>query len=206
MISVLPYSLPDIQLLESEVNQSFVWIPQETYIVLGASNNVHDAVIAETVAADNIPVLKRKSGGQTVMLTPRNVIISAIITDEEINKPLHVFQEFNKLIINTLQKSGVEELSTRGISDIAVGDKKILGSSIYRAKTKLFYHAVLNYGEPPGTFAKYLKHPSKEPDYRVGRTHTEFVTSLREIGYCNSILQLQNDLREALSQNKKTPK
>jgi lipoate-protein ligase A len=31
--------------------------------------------------------------------------------------------------------------------------------------------------------SKYIKHPSKEPDYRQGRSHDEFVTSLQQQGF-----------------------
>jgi lipoate-protein ligase A len=63
-----------------------------------------------------------------------------------------------------LKGAGVKNLAMRGISDIAIDGKKILGSSIYRSKDALLYHAVLNFGEPASTFEKHLKYPSKEPD------------------------------------------
>ena len=81
-----------------------------------------------------------------------------------------------------------------GISDITMAGKKILGSSIYRSKEALLYHAVLNLGEPASTFERYLKHPTKEPDYRQGRSHSEFVTSLKEIGYTKSYHHMENEL------------
>jgi len=81
-----------------------------------------------------------------------------------------------------------------GISDIAISGKKILGSAIYRSKDALLYHAVLNLGEPATTFERYLRHPSKEPDYRLGRSHSEFVTSLKEKGYNQSYHQLESEL------------
>ena len=194
-ISVLDYSLPDVCLLDEDENRFLVWIPDKTYIVLGASNKVDDAVIEESAVRDEIPVVKRRSGGQTVMLTPKNVVISAIFTDEMAQKPQEVFVKFNEIIMSVIKKNGVSGVAPRGISDIAVGEKKILGSSIYRKKEKLMYHAVLNYGESPKTFEKYLKHPSKEPDYRQGRSHDEFVTSLQDVGYSLDINKLKEDLQ-----------
>ena len=47
----------------------------------------------------------------------------------------------------------------------------------------LIYHAVLNVSEDPGLFEKYLRHPGREPGYRTGRSHSEFVTSLKAEGY-----------------------
>jgi len=58
----------------------------------------------------------------------------------------------------------------------------------------LLYHAVLNLGEPASTFERYLKHPSKEPDYRKGRSHSDFVTSLKEKGYANGAHHMENML------------
>lgn len=199
MVIVSEYNLPDIQLMNESTNKFLLWIPSKSYIVLGASNNAKDAVIEEPTLRDNITVLKRRTGGQTVMLTPNNLIISAVITDESVMKPKDVFNRFNEHIIGAIAKNHTVEFSTRGISDIAMGEKKIMGSSMYRGKGKLFYHAVLNFSEPSTTFQKYLKHPSNEPDYRKGRMHHEFVTSLKETGYTESIHHLKIEIEASLS-------
>ena len=199
MVVVSDYNLPDIQLLHEETNKFLLWIPEKTYIVLGASNNADDAVVESITLEDNITVMKRRTGGQTVMLTPNNLIISAVITDESVMKPKDVFNNFNDMIIGAIEKDHTAKFSTRGISDIALGEKKIMGSSMYRGKGKLFYHAVLNSNEPPSTFQKYLKHPSKEPDYRKGRMHDEFVTTLKDTGYSPSMLHLKNEITATLS-------
>ena len=199
MVKVLEYNLPDVELLTEESNKFLLWIPDKTYIVLGASNKAHIAIEESLAIRDNITVTKRRTGGQTVMLTPNNLIISAVITDESVMKPKDVFNNFNDVIIGAIEKDHTEKFSTRGISDIALGDKKIMGSSMYRGRGKLFYHAVLNYNEPPSTFQKYLKHPSIEPDYRKGRMHDEFVTTLVNTGYSKSMLHLKNVITHSLS-------
>lgn len=192
MLNTLDYNLPDMEMLKGNSNQFMIWIPDKVYIVLGASNNPNDALNLDKVIKDNITVLKRPSGGQTVMLTPNNIIIAAVFFDKSTLHPKDVFQQINKLIISAIEKAGIENLSLMGISDIAISGKKILGSAIYRSKKALLYHAVLNLGEPSTTFERYLKHPSKEPDYRQGRSHSEFVTSLKEKGYTKSYHHLEN--------------
>lgn len=199
MIHVSPYNLPDNHLLNETCTRFLLWIPDKPYIVLGASNKADDSVIESHVLRDNITVLKRRTGGQTVILTPNNLIISATITDEAIMKPKDVFHKFNHHIIAAIEKDHFEKFRTRGISDIALGEKKIVGSSMYRGKNMLFYHAVLNFNEDPATFQKYLKHPKKEPDYRKGRPHDEFVTSLKETGYTKTIFHLKNEINESLN-------
>jgi len=194
MLNTSEYNLPDIELLKKKSNQFLIWIPDKVYIVLGASNHPDDALNIENVLKDKIPVLKRPSGGQTVILTPNNIIIAAVFFDKKTSHPKEVFEQINKLIISTIEKTGIRNLSLMGISDIAISGKKILGSAIYRSKDALLYHAVLNLGEPSVTFERYLKHPSKEPDYRHGRSHSEFVTSLKEKGYNRSYHHLENEL------------
>lgn len=194
MLNTLNYYLPDAQLLEKKTNQYMIWVPDKTYIVLGASNNVEESLHMENVIQDKVTVLKRPSGGQTVILTPNNMMISAVFFDQNKLHPKVVFQHINQLIISAIEKTGIHDLSMMGISDITISGKKILGSAIYRTKNALLYHAVLNLGEPSVTFERYLKHPAKEPEYRKGRSHTEFVTSLKEKGYTNSAHHMENML------------
>jgi len=195
------YNLPDILLLKDKTRRFLTWIPDKSYLVLGASNKAEDALVLEKAKKDNITVLKRPSGGQTVMLTPNNLIISVVFFQLDNLQPKVVFNQINSLIIESLERAGVKNLAMRGISDIAIDGKKILGSSIYRSKEALLYHAVLNFGEPASTFEKYLKYPSKEPDYRVGRKHSDFVTSLIEKGYTQSYTHLKNVLTNSLAKS-----
>jgi lipoate---protein ligase len=183
MLQVLKYCLPDINLLEENTKQFLVWIPDKVYAVLGASNQPEESLLIENILQDNITVLKRPSGGQAVVLTPNNLIISCVFTGKKIFQPKDIFHRINLLIISALEKEGITGLSLMGISDIAISGKKILGSAIFRNKDKLLYQAVLNIGEPALTFEKYLKQPLKEPDYRNGRKHIDFVSSLKENGY-----------------------
>ena len=188
------YNLPDIHLLSDKSKRFMVWIPETCFVVLGASNNAEDALFVDKTFEDNIQVIKRPSGGQTVMLTPKNLIISVAFHDSANIQPKHIFEQINTLIILSLEKYGVNNLTTRGISDIAIDGRKILGSSIYRSKDSLLYHAVLNISEPASTFEKYLKHPTKEPDYRQGRKHSDFVTSLHESGFVIDAFDLLEEI------------
>jgi len=194
MTGTSTYNLPDIQLLNKETSQFLIWIPDKSYLVLGASNRAEESLFIDNVTRDDITVLKRPSGGQAVLLTPNNLIIAAVFVDPTAFQPKDIFHNLNSMILSAMEKSGIKELSLMGISDIAIAGKKILGSSIYRNQNRMLYHAVLNVSEPSATFEKYLKHPVKEPDYRHGRNHTNFVTSLKEKGYTQSQSQLSKAL------------
>lgn len=179
------YPLPDLALIDPEAtgNAFMVWQPAATVIVLGQSNQAESAVHTELAEQDGIPVYKRHSGGQTVILSPRTLVISVRLIAERLDNPQVYFKRINHLILTALANLGISDLNEKGISDIAIGEKKILGSSIYRKKNMVFYHAVLNIAETPAFIGRYLKHPVREPDYREGRKHEEFVTSIHLEGY-----------------------
>jgi lipoate-protein ligase A len=111
----------------------------------------------------------------------------------------HYFKLINNAIIEALSGLGIKNIGNKGISDISIGEKKILGSSIYRKQQVLFYHAVLNISEPVENISLYLKHPKKEPDYRLGRDHEEFVTSLHKEGYIITFKVLSNQIQQTFT-------
>ena len=132
MLTITDYNLPDTKLLEKGTDGFLIWIPDKTYIVLGASNKPEDSLFTENVKQDNVTVIKRHSGGQTVMLTPNNIILSVVFVTKEALKPKDVFRNINSLIISALEEAGINDHSLKGISDIAISGKKISGSAIQK--------------------------------------------------------------------------
>jgi len=193
---VLPYSLPDLTFFHSRKIEldTMCWIPDRRIIVLGRGSQPEQAFFPEQAARRNIPVMRRPSGGETVLLSPHTILIAAVRTGVKLQSPHRFFTEFNQRVISALQSCGVEDLNQKGTSDICIGRKKILGSSIYWHRNRLLYHAVLNVGEPLENIDILLKHPPREPEYRKGRSHSEFVTSLRSAGCRTSIEILKKSL------------
>jgi len=187
-INVLPYDFPDFKIFDDIIDGAFeIWQPDKTILVLGQSNKPEDSLFLERVKADNIPVTKRPSGGETVILTPNTIVISAVAINSTNLHPRFFFSLYNNTISKALLNLGMTGITQKGISDLAIGEKKILGSSIYRRKEKVFYHAVLNHSESIDIIGKYIQHPAREPDYRQGRQHKDFVTSLLDEGFIYSI-------------------
>ncbi len=184
-VNVRKYDLPDSYLFENDIakSNSIIWIPKETCIVLGRSNNAPDSLFTENVIDDAIPVYKRPSGGETVVLSSKMVVLSIVVKQTDFKSGKLYFIDYNTKIISALNDLGIKNLDSRGISDITINNLKILGSSIYQNKFVVFYHAVLNVGESVSLIDKYLKHPTREPDYRKNRSHKDFVTSLAQEKY-----------------------
>jgi lipoate-protein ligase A len=200
MVEIKSYDLKDYSIFDSEKESDFlIWQPDKTFIILGRSNRIaEDSVHIENARKDGVEIYKRPSGGEAVILSPNTLVISVKLPLKNTINTHHYFKVINHSIIEALSALGIKDLGNKGISDISIGMKKILGSSIYRKQQTLFYHAVLNISEPIEHISLYLKHPKKEPDYRLGRTHDEFVTSLRLEGYEFSFDELSTRLQQSI--------
>jgi len=183
-ITIHPYDLPDADILVSPKEFEYsVWRPDKLYVILGRANNASSSLWTENIINDKVEVYKRPSGGETVILSPNMAVFSAKMRFHKGMNTKQTFVKINSLIIKHLSGLGITDLNSRGISDISIGARKIAGSSMYLNKDVIFYHAVLNISEDVSLISKYLKHPLREPDYRMGRSHQDFVTSLHKEGY-----------------------
>jgi lipoate-protein ligase A len=127
---------------------------------------------------DDVPILRRRGGGGTVLLAPGNLVVSLVKQVQHQFRIQEYFRQINGYIIEALHTLGVQQIYQQGHSDLCLNDRKILGSSMYRKKHLLFYTASLMISNDLAEIDRYLKHPSKEPDYRQGRSHAEFITTL----------------------------
>lgn len=197
-VTLSDYDLPDAFLFMEGTTGILVWQPQETVIVLGLSNSIETSLFTQAVAADNLRVTKRPSGGETVILTPATIAFTVAKQFQAMIRFREFFSMVNGVVIEGLSGMGVSNLGSSGISDITIGNRKILGSSMRKAGDKLVYHAVLNLAEDPSLFGRYLRHPGREPDYRAGRSHHEFVTSVVAEGYTFTAEAIMSMLNQRL--------
>jgi lipoate-protein ligase A len=152
-------------------------------VVLGRACKLEEDVMSDDCVRDGVPISRRRGGGGTVVLSPGTLIIS-IAGKSPLQYHLREHMNaVNLVIIDTLKELGVDSLSIRGTSDIAIGMKKILGSSLYRRKDLLLYQGSLLVNPDLSLINRYLKQPRKQPSYRNGRPHGSFVTSLHNEGY-----------------------
>jgi lipoate-protein ligase A len=204
-IVVRPYDLPDIRLIKNDADKltdhHLIFRPDHLCIVLGNGNDLERSIHKEPVSQDNIPVYRRPSGGQAVLLSPGTLVVSYVMERNHFKSAMLYFDYFNQKIMVALKSIGVENTSIKGISDICIGQYKIAGSAIYQNKSLVFYQSVLNVSESGSLIEKYIKHPVREPDYRKGRRHVGFVSSLNEQGYLISFVELKEALEEGFTRD-----
>ena len=172
--------------------------PQKDQVVMGASGKWPKEVHAEAMLQDGVALFKRKGGGGTVLLGQNTIVVTIHAEVAHRFRNLAYFKALNNAMSDVFRKWGNHDYRTRGISDIAVEDRKIVGTSIYRRRNYLLYQASILVELNKTGINRYLQHPPKEPDYRAGRSHDQFLTSLRELGITRSYETMLSDLRKFL--------
>lgn len=191
-----PYNLADSTLLsDNETPYRFlIWQPDNIYVIIGRSNKPDTSVFVDRAVEDGVKIRQRPTGGMAVVLSPRMLVISALTNGPTRLDSHKYFRAYNQKIVAGLESLGVRQLDCRGISDIVLNDRKIAGTSLYRNPKQVFYHAVINVAESTELLERYLRFPARVPDYRAGRSHQDFVTSLAAEGYRLADTDIQRQL------------
>jgi lipoate-protein ligase A len=178
-----------------------VWVPRETVVVCGSSNDPAVECNLPACLSDGVPVLKRYGGGGTVVLYPGCVIVSLGMWVTEHFHNDRYFRLLNSAVNSCLHAGFAFDaiLGEAGISDLVAGDMKFGGTSLFRSRNYLLYQASLIIDCDRPMISKYLAHPSREPGYRRGRAHGSFLTGLAEIGRGISVASVEACLLRGLA-------
>jgi lipoate-protein ligase A len=157
--------------------------------------DIDKEIFTDICKADNIPITPRRGGGGTVILSPGVLVIIVVDNKKNSNATAqNIFRRIHAPITAAICKAGIDGVVSAGISDLSVNGKKILGSSLYMgsisSNSPLFYYqSSLMVSNDISLMDRYLRHPPREPEYRQGRGHSQFCTTLKELG-------LQKDIGE----------
>ncbi len=176
----------DDQIIENCKQDIFTkcFFPHEHLVVCGRSEKPEIEANTQNCQRDNVSVLKRRGGGGTVLLGPNTLVISLGVWLKDYYKNKFYFEMINRSVIETLETLNPEtknKLSQNGISDIVCGSKKIAGTSMYRSRNYLLYQGSLLVDADINKIATYINHPSKEPEYRQSRKHSDFLINFNEL-------------------------
>jgi lipoate-protein ligase A len=162
-----------------------VWIPSSPLLVLGYSQSPEVELHADAITSDKIDVYKRRGGGGAVYLDAGCVCVAWRLPKRNDWGIHDYFGAGNSAVARALGIAFGLEASPRGISDLAVqtpgGPRKILGSSLHLPREHALYLASILVDTPLAKLDRYLRHPSREPDYREGRQHGDFVVNLSQL-------------------------
>lgn len=180
----------DDQLLaKAEAGQGEVlrlWESSSYFVVLGRTCREDLDVNFDAVNLDGIPVLRRSSGGGTVLQGPGCLNFSVVLAKQR-SRELETIAGSYLYILNRVIEglAGIKvEAQFRPVCDLVLGgtDKKFSGNAQRRGRHYILHHGTILYSFDLSLIARYLKHPPKMPDYRQSRPHLEFVTNINASG------------------------
>lgn len=189
-IQPLPYDTTALDRFQREGPFIWLWEPERTEAVLGAGTPETDVDLARC-AAEGVPVYRRRGGGGAVVLAPGCLVITAAYEASRRRFATQWIGPVAEAIARALRSLGLSGVAVRGMGDVAIGDLKVLGSSLYANRQVALYQGSLLVDPDLDRIARYLPHPTREPDYRRGRSHAEFMTSLVRAGYRGGMAALR---------------
>lgn len=147
-------------------------------IVMGISGKKEELVDEEKAKALQIPLIKRFSGGGTVVVDENTLFVTFIC-----QKELHDFPAYPEPIMCWTEQIYAQALGHPGFrlkeNDYVIENRKFGGNAQYIKKDRWLHHSTLLWDYDPAKM-QCLKHPKKTPPYRAGRAHDDFLCRLSE--------------------------
>jgi lipoate-protein ligase A len=156
------------------------WEAADYAVVLGASRRKGSDVFCENCQADKVPVLRRSSGGGTVLIGPGALNVTVVLAEWAAPglAAVDVAQRYVlERIAASIRKVG-PTVGVEGLGDLVLGDRKCGGSAQRRLKQHFMVHCSILYDFAICRIARYLAIPQKQPAYRAGRSHEDFLSNL----------------------------
>jgi lipoate-protein ligase A len=177
-------ALDEVLLLEAEAGRAGealrLWEWTGAAVVLGSGSGLAEEVDEAACEADGVPILRRASGGGTVVLGAGCLCYSLVLSYDR-SPALPAIASSYVYILDRVRDAlaaDVPGIERAGISDLAVAGCKVSGNSQQRKRSHFLHHGTLLYGFDVSSVARYLRLPGRQPDYRRGREHADFLTSL----------------------------
>ncbi len=147
-------------------------------IVMGISGKKEELIDLPKAAQAQIPIIKRFSGGGTVVVDEHTLFVTFIC-----QKELHPFQAFPEPIMKWAEQIYKDVFEHDAFSlrenDFVIGEKKMGGNAQYIKKDRWLHHTSFLWDFKQERMDTLL-HPKKTPQYREGRSHNDFLCRLRE--------------------------
>jgi lipoate-protein ligase A len=149
-------------------------------VVLGASSRLREDVHVDACRIDGVPILRRSSGGGSVVVGPGALNVTLVLPQSAapgLSTVDGARQYVLEWMVRSIRRAG-RDLAISGQGDLTVGERKCAGSAQRRLKHWFMVHCSILYQFPIERIVRYLEVPRKQPSYRQGRTHQDFLSNL----------------------------
>lgn len=173
-------------------------------IVLGISGVAHELVDLQKVSENPIPLIRRFSGGGTVIVDENTLFVTFLFSKKDLDLgtcPRKVMQWTETIYKPVFQPEAFSLQET----DYTIHSKKVGGNAQYFSKDRTLHHTTFLWDFDPKNMS-YLTMPKKTPEYRKGRSHEEFIDKLCRLYPSQQFLidRLKNELQNHFSVQEKS--
>ncbi len=154
------------------------WEMPSLCVILGRSSFVNQEVFLERAELDHVHVLRRATGGSTV-LAGQGCLMYSLILSLRKRPHLRMIDAAHDEVIGRLRRAIMALLpatTSEGICDLTLAGKKFSGNALRIKRNSILYHGTILYDMPIDQIGVYLREPPRQPTYREKRHHNEFVT------------------------------
>jgi lipoate-protein ligase A len=177
-------ALDEALLLQAEAGRGSevlrLWEWPHYAVVLGAGCVFADDVDEAACRTDGVPILRRASGGGTVLLGPGCLCYSLVLSFDRGPALREITPSYRYILgrIGEALAGLLPEIAQAGTSDLMAGGQKFSGNAQQRKRNYLLHHGTLLYDFDLSRIGRYLRMPSRQPAYRGRREHEEFLQNL----------------------------
>lgn len=159
------------------------WQSPTYFIVLGHASHTASEVNVPECQSRNLPILRRCSGGGTVLQGP-GCLNYALIVPISDRAAWQTIRDTNTVIMSqharTLAAATGLPIQHLGTTDLAIGQKKFSGNAQRRKQRGLLFHGTFLLDFDIARLAEILPLPPRQPNYRRSRSHRSFLTNLKQ--------------------------
>lgn len=157
-----------------------IWESSTRAVVLGASGRVRDEIHVEACRHDGVVIARRSSGGGTVVIGP-GALNAAVVLPLKVAPSLAAVDIAQRSVLECLARALRERgipVQVLGSGDLTIQGRKVAGSAQRRLRAHFLIHTTLLYDFPLDLIARCLAMPDRQPSYREGRSHNDFLANL----------------------------
>lgn len=183
-----------------ETGRGFLWFWESpsAFVVVGYGQRIDETVETDRCLEEGIPILRRRSGGGTVIQGP-GCLTYGITLPIALNPALGRVNSTNQWMMETmaeaLGKTTGLPVGIDGHTDLTLntsgGRRKFSGNAQRRTHSAVLFHGTVLHGADLQQIDRFLKLPEVRPAYRGSRSHVDFLTLLPV---------QQSDIRKAIIQ------
>jgi lipoate-protein ligase A len=167
-------------------------------IVLGFSGKVGELVDIDKTRRDSIPLVRRYTGGGTVIVDDRTLFGTFIMNQKDVDIPPYprdIMKWSTGMYDPVFGHTGEFGLREH---DYTIGNMKIAGNAQAIIKNRWCHHTSFLWDYDP-CLMKYLLMPKNRPEYRADREHSSFLTRIKY--FLPSVNDLEERLQTSLRSN-----